>query len=384
MRFEDVVGHGQLLQSLRQNIDSGRVSHAQLFVGECGWGALQVALAYVQYLHCTNRQGGDSCGQCPSCRQMAQLAHPDVHFVFPTVNPKGYKGKTKPTSDYFLDEWRALAAKSDCCFDEQQWYDAIGAENAQGMIHKKEADEVIRKLSFKAFEGEYKSVVVWLPEKMNSEAANTLLKILEEPWDKTLFLLVCEHSERLLATITSRTQTVSVGRIEPEELANYAISRLGATPDEAHSAAALADGSILALRGVLAEEGREAGADNFSLFVQLMRLSYQMKHLELFDWADQVAALGREAQKSFLEYSLRLIRESYMLTAGADGVSYLWGEELAFCNKFAPFVANHNVEGLVREMELALRDITQNGNARIVLSHFALAVSKLIAAKPKQ
>lgn len=383
MRFADIVGHQHLIERLRGNIDSGRVSHAQLFVGECGWGALQVALAYVQYLHCTNRQGGDSCGECPSCRQMQQLAHPDVHFVFPTVTPKGYKGKTKPTSDYFLAEWREMAAETDCCFDEKQWYEKIEAENSQGIIHKKEADEIIRKLSFKAFEGEYKSVVVWLPEKMNTEAANTLLKILEEPWDKTLFLLVGEHSERLLATITSRTQAVNVGRIEPEALATYAQRRLGATAERAHSAAALADGSIIALRKVLSEEQREAGADNFSLFVQLMRRSYQMKHLELFEWAEQVAGMGREAQKSFLEYSLRLIRESYMLTAGVESVSYLWGEELAFCTKFAPFVANHNVEGLVREMELALRDIAQNGNPRIVFTHFALSVSKLIAAKPQ-
>ena len=375
MKFSEVAGHKELIGQLRANIDAGRVSHAQLIVGECGWGTLQVALAYVQYLHCTHRVGGEPCGQCPSCVQIASLAHPDVHFVFPIVNPS----KT-PTSDSFIGEWREIVKRNDAIFDEHDWYEAIDAQNAQGIIPQKEADGIIRKLSFKAFEGERKSVIIWLPERMKREAANSLLKILEEPWEGTLFLLISEHPESLLSTITSRTQTINVGRISPEELAQYAVTKLGATPEAAASAARVADGSIITLRRVLGE-GEGANVDNFELFTRLMRLSYGNRHLELFEWAEQLASAGRESQKNFIEYSLGLIRESYMLTAGVESVSHLWGAERAFCEKFAPYVANHNVEALVGEMERALRDIGQNGNPRMVFTHFALAVSKLIAMR---
>lgn len=375
MKFSDIVGHKELIGQLRANIDAGRVSHAQLIAGECGWGTLQVALAYVQYLHCPHREGGEACGKCPSCVQIEALAHPDVHFVFPIVNPS----KT-PTSDSFIGQWREFVIENDAIFDEHAWYEKIDAQNAQGIIPQKEADSIIRKLSFKAFEGERKSVIIWLPERMKREAANSLLKILEEPWDGTLFLLVSEHPEALLSTITSRTQTINVGRIAPEELAEYATRKLGATPEGAAQTARVADGSVLTLRKVLGED-EGASVDNFELFTRLMRLSFSNRHLELFEWAEQLATMRRESQKNFLEYALGLIRESYMLTAGVECVSHLWGAERDFCLKFAPYVANHNVEALVAEMERALRDIGQNGNPRMVFTHFALAVSKLIAQR---
>ena len=216
---------------------------------------------------------------------------------------------------------------------------------------------------------------------MKREAANALLKILEEPWDKTLFVLVSEKPDALLDTIISRTQSVGVGRIEEEALASYATRRLGAGADQAAVAAKLADGSVIELRRIVSEGGSAEASDNFELFTRLMRLSYSNRHLELFEWADQLVASGREGQKSFLEYTLRLLRESYMLTAGMESVSYLWGDEKAFCSKFAPFVANHNIEALVAATERAIRDVGQNGNPRMVFPHYALAVSKLIAMK---
>ena len=379
MKFAQVTGHEQLKERLRTNIDEGRVSHAQLFAGNHGWGTLQLALAYVQYLHCPNRTNGEPCGVCPSCVQMQSLTHPDVHFVYPTIKPKG--SSTPPTSDLYIEQWREIVGENDACFDEHAWYEAIGADNAQGLITAKEADEIIRKLSYKAFEGKWKSVVIWGPEKMHPNCTNALLKILEEPWENTVFILISEHPEALLDTIISRCQSVNVGRIEQDALRSYATRSLGATEEQAEVASRLADGSLLTLRRVVAEGGDGSAADNFELFTRLMRLSYSNKHLDLFEWAEQVAAMGRENQKSFLEYSLRLIRESYMLTAGMESVSYLWGDEKAFCSKFAPFVANHNVEAIVAEIERALRDVGQNGNAKIVFTHFALAMSKLIAMR---
>lgn len=379
MKFAQVTGHEELKERLRKNINEGRVSHAQLFAGNHGWGTLQLALAYVQYLHCPNRTNGEPCGVCPSCVQMQSLTHPDVHFVYPTIKPKG--SSTPPTSDLYIEQWREIVEENDACFDEHAWYEAIGADNAQGLITAKEANEIIRKLSYKAFEGKWKSVIIWVPERMHPNCTNALLKILEEPWENTVFILVSEHPEVLLDTIISRCQSVNVGRIEQEALRSYATRTLGATEEQAEVAARLADGSLLSLRRIVAEGSDGSAADNFELFTRLMRLSYSNKHLDLFEWAEQVAAMGRENKRSFLEYSLRLIRESYMLTAGMESVSYLWGDEKAFCSKFAPFVANHNVEAIVAEIEKALRDVGQNGNAKIVFTHFALAMSKLIAMR---
>lgn len=220
-------------------------------------------------------------------------------------------------------------------------------------------------------------MIIWLPEAMNADAANKILKILEEPWDKTLFILVSEHPEQLLSTITSRTQEVSVGRIDVATLERVA-SAEGKQGSEARNIARLADGSILELRELMRGQTDEMRATCFELFVRLMRLSYGDKHLELFEWADDMCVLTREGQRQFFLHSVRLLRESYMLHAGLGSISYLWGEEEAFCRKFSPFIGNHNIEKLIDEIELAMMQIQQNGAPRIVFTHFALAVSKMI------
>lgn len=378
MKFADIIGQEEVKAMLRRSIDEGRVSHAQLFSGESGAGALPLALAYVQYLNCTGRRQGDSCGECPSCVKISELVHPDLHFVMPTNAPKGSGGSQKPTSDTFLPQWRGLIAETGGYFDEQMWYDAIGLDNQQGNIAKREADEVIRKLSFKAFEAEYKAVIIWLPEKMGDEAANSLLKILEEPWDKTLFILVSVTPQKLLRTILSRTQEVAVPLVGEPDVSAYAASVLEADPAQAAAAARLSGGNLIELKKILSEDYSENVRENFEYFADLMRYSYNDRHLELLGWAENMAALGRENQKRFLEYSTGMLRESYMISAGLENISYLWGGEAEFCSKFAPFIGNHNIEQLVAENQYALRDITQNGNAKIVFTHYALSVSKLI------
>lgn len=377
MLFRDIIGHDALKSRLARGVDDGRVSHAQLFTGRCGYGALPLALAYAQYVNCTDRQNGDSCGECPSCRKFSALAHPDLHFVFPVNSSKG-SGSPKPTSDNFLPQWRELWNATGGVFDEQTWYRAIEIDNQQGIITRNEADEIMRKLSFKSFEARYKVMVVWLPERMRAEAANSLLKILEEPWERTLFLLVSESPDKLLPTILSRTQETAVPGIEQEAMTRYLIVSYGLPDDGARGMARLSGGDLIEARR-LAGDGRDTGAgEYFELFTQLMRMSYNDRHMELLEWADNVASLGRETQKRFLQYCVRLLRESYMLHAGMDEITCLWGEELKFCRNFSPFIGNHNIEHLVNEMELALAQITQNGNARIIFAHFALAVSKQI------
>lgn len=377
MKFSDIIGHDDLKRRLRAQIDAGRVSHAQLFSGLAGYGTLPLALAYVQYLFCPNRHAGDSCGECPSCRQVDALAHPDLHMVYP-VNKQGKKAGEAVTSDMFIDRWRELWSEKGGIFSADEWYSKLDlGKTMKGLITAKESEEIIKKLQFKSYSSEYKAMIIWLPEAMNQEAANKILKILEEPWDKTLFILVSEHPEQLLATITSRTQEVSVGRIDVEALKRVATAE-GKAADEALTMARLAGGSILELRELLNGATDDARAQSFELFTRLMRLSYNDKHLELFEWADDIAALTREGQRQFFLHAVRLLRESYMIHAGLESISYLWGEELKFCRNFAPFIGNQNIEILIEEIERAMLQIQQNGSPRIVFTHFALAVSKQI------
>ena len=218
MRFADITGQGELKRRLASAVDAGRISHAQIFTGASGAGTLPIALAYAQYILCRNRRDGDSCGECPSCRQAAALAHPDLHFVFP-VNKQGKKSGEAMLSDAFLPQWREMFARSGGYFSPQQWFAALNlGKTLKGVISVRESEEIIRKLSFKSYESAYKIMIIWLPETMNDEASNRILKILEEPWERTLFLLVSERADLLLKTIVSRTQEVAVPRIAVADL----------------------------------------------------------------------------------------------------------------------------------------------------------------------
>ena len=378
MRFADIIGQDDLKRHLAQSVDAGRVSHAQLFTGLSGSGALALAVAYVQYLCCRHRRDGDSCGECPDCKQIASLAHPDLHLVFP-VNKQGKKSGEVMRSDEFLPLFRTLFDERGGYVSPQDWCDRLDlGKTLKGMIAAREADEIIRKLSFKSFEADYKTMLIWLPEAMNEEAANKILKILEEPWERTLFILVSEQPDRLLPTIISRTQEVAVPRIAPDVLARVAAGKGVSDPLQARNMARLAGGDLLELNHLVAGESDALRKENFDLFCGLMRLSYNDKHLELVSWAEDAAQLSREQQRAFLRDAARLLRESYMLHAGIREISYLWGEELAFCSKFAPFVGSQNIEPLIAEIESASAQIAQNGNPTIVFTHFALSVSKMI------
>ena len=378
MKFCDILGQETLKRKLAEEIDAGRISHAQLFTGTPGAGALPLALAYVQYLNCRNRRNGDACGECPDCRQTEQLAHPDIHFVFP-VNKQGKKSGEAVLSDDFLPLWRDEIQSTGGYFTLQEWFDRLDlGKTLKGMISAKETDEIIRKLSFKSFEAEYKTVIMWMPETMNEEAANKILKILEEPWDKTLFILVSERADLLLQTIRSRTQEVVVPRISTTTLEEAAVAAGEADTQKIRTFARLAEGDYIALRHLLAGTADERRTENFEQFRTLMRFSYNDRHLELLTWAEEVAQLTRERQLSLLTDSAKLLRDSFILHAGAADAVYLYGEEEEFCRKFAPFIGSRNVEPLMEEIELARMQIARNGNPKLVFTHFALAVSKMI------
>lgn len=377
MKFSNVIGQESLKSRLRAGIQSGRIPHAQLFTGKVGYGALPLVLAYAQYLACENRTEEDSCGVCPSCIQMGELAHPDLHMVMP-VNRQGKKSGEAMLSRNFLPLWRSEIKRSGGYLSDERWYEALElGKSLKGAISADEADEVIKRLSYKSFSMEYKVMVIWLPEMMTEQAANKLLKILEEPWEKTLFMLVSQSPERLLQTILSRTQQVEVAQIEAVALEHYALAK-GCDKGQLHRYAHLSAGDLLELNRLLSGEAEGQRREFFGLFMQLMRNSYMDKHLELLTWAEEMAQLTRSDQQGFLRYSLMMLREAYIRHAGLESICYTWGDEANFCTKFAPYIGNENIESLIREIELALAQLTQNANATILFTHFALTVSKMI------
>ncbi len=378
MRFADIIGHERLAEQLRHSINGGRIPHAQLFTGEAGYGALPLALAYIQYLNCTNKSENDSCGVCPSCHQMRELAHPDLHVILP-VNKQGKKGGEVILSDDFLALWRSQMERSNGYLAPEQWYEAMDlGKTLKGAISAREADEIIKRLSFKSFTSKYKSMVIWLPEMMNEQAANKLLKILEEPWDNTLFIMVSERPEQLLPTILSRAQQLDLPQIALPALEKYAAESGVNDPTQQRRFAHLASGNLLELKRLINGEGMGQREEFFELFTRLMRLSYNDKHLELISWAEDVAQLSRADQLGMLRYSLTLLREAYIRHAGLENICYTWGAEADFCTKFAPFIGNENIEFLIGQIEEAIAQISQNANPTILFTHFALVVSKEI------
>ncbi len=378
MRFSDIIGHQELKVHLRRSVMTQRVSHAQLFAGRGGYGSLALAVAYVQYLNCPNRTSEDSCGECPTCRQISMLSHPDLHFIMP-VNKLGKKSGEVVISDSFMEQMRGLFSRTGGYLTPQMWFEELDlGKTLQGVISAKEADEIVRKLSFKSYGAEYKMMIIWLPEMMNEQAANKILKILEEPQGKTLFILVSERSEKLLSTIVSRTQRVDIPRIDSADMELYA-SKQGVVDDAQRRAMArVASGDIVELKALISGAEESQRRENFGYFTSLMRLSYNNKHMELMTWAEDVASLPRERQRAMLQYFLQMLREAYVIHAGVGEISYLWGEEADFCKKFAPFIGNQNIEFLIGQIELAIAQLSQNGNPIIIFTHFALIVSKQI------
>ena len=295
------------------------------------------------------------------------------------MNKQGKKSGEVVLSGEFMPLWREMFERTGGYFSAQQWFDALNlGKTLKGVISTKEAEEIIRRLSFKSFESPYKTMVIWLPETMNDEASNRILKILEEPWENTVFILVTERADLLLKTIISRTQEVSVPRLSADDLMPIVEQAGESDPMKIRNTARLANGDVLEVRRLTGGMDDEVRRENFEHFCSVMRLSYNDKHLELMSWADDVAQLSRERQRAMLVDFSRLLREAFMLHAGAKEASYLWGEEAAFCSKFAPFIGSENIEPIIDQIELAMRQIGQNGNPRIVFTHFALAVSKQI------
>lgn len=370
MFFKDVIGQEPVKQRLISEVCGAHIPHARLFCGPSGAGKLPLALAYARYLCCRNRGETDACGTCPSCVKWNKLVHPDVHFVFPIVK----KGKREVCDD-FIAEWRRQLLDTPY-FTLNHWLDTLDAENGQALIYARESDEILRKLSLKSTEGGYKVCIVWMAEKMHPVCANKLLKLLEEPPAQTLFLLLSENPDIILPTILSRTQTLRVPRLEEPEIAGALQRKYGVRPNDSLTLAHLANGSFInALETIHLNEENEL---YFEWFVSLMRLSYQRKIREMKQWSEQLAGIGRERQKNFLAYAQRMIRENFIHNFHRREMNYMTVQEQDFASRFAPFVNERNVQGIMNELAEAQTHIEQNVNARMVFFDFALKMIMLL------
>ncbi len=370
MTFDKIIGQEALKQQLLEECRSRRLSHARLFVGKEGVGKMALALSVVQYLNCEHPGEDNACGSCPSCVKYQKLIHPDLHFVFPIVKT----GTKTPLCDDFIEQWRQFLLQSPY-LSLENWYKHIGVDNKQGVIYEAESNEIIRKLGRKSYEGKYKVVIIWLPEKMHLSCANKLLKILEEPPQKTLFFLLTENAEEILPTIYSRAQTLRVPRIDDKSLLAF-LQQEGSSGEEAEAVVALAAGSLTEARRLL--EGKTNLVFNFEEFKNIMRLTYARKVPELYDWADAMAKIGREKQKQFLDYACRMIRENFMYNLNTKLLFRVTPEEESFATKFAPFINPKNVEGLYEDFSKAYADITANGNPNIIFMDLGLQVTRKI------
>ena len=386
MFFEQVIGQKDTQERLLQLVREERLPHALMLCGPAGCGKLALAIGFAKVL-----LAGD--GQQPSANTLAmldKLEHPDLHFTYPTIKLPSMSSEHKPVSDDFAREWHELITAGPY-FTMAQWLEQMGGENQQAIITAGESDALIRKLSLKSSQGGYKVSIVWLPERMNIECANKILKLLEEPPHQTVFIMVCQEPDRLLETIRSRVQRIDVRRIDDNDIRQALMERRGLSEDQAQRISRMANGNWLAALEML---GADSENDYFlQLFQTLMRQAYLRNVKGMKAWSEQMATLGRERQKRFLEYFLRLIRENFMYNFqqsvgetspaahDAKELCYMTQNEEDFARNFARFINEANILPITDLATRCIRDIGQNANAKIVFFDMALQMIILLIQK---
>lgn len=386
MFFEQVIGQKDTQERLLQLVREERLPHALMLCGPAGCGKLALAIGFAKVL-----LAGD--GQQPSANTLAmldKLEHPDLHFTYPTIKLPSMSSEHKPVSDDFAREWHELITAGPY-FTMAQWLEQMGGENQQAIITAGESDALIRKLSLKSSQGGYKVSIVWLPERMNIECANKILKLLEEPPHQTVFIMVCQEPDRLLETIRSRVQRIDVRRIDDNDIRQALMERRGLSEDQAQRISRMANGNWLAALEML---GADSENDYFlQLFQTLMRQAYLRNVKGMKAWSEQMATLGRERQKRFLEYFLRLVRENFMYNFqqsvgetspaahDAKELCYMTQNEEDFARNFARFINEANILPITDLATRCIRDIGQNANAKIVFFDMALQMIVLLIQK---
>ena len=382
MQFSEILGQDYLKNHLVKSATSGRIPHAQLFVGPEGSGTLPMAIAYAQYILCQN-VGSENDGGNSSCNlKFESISHPDLHFIYPTVTTE--EVKTKPKSLDFITEWRQFLSENPYggLFD---WYQMLGVQNKQGEIRVEDASEILRLLSLKSYEGGYKVMIIWMAEKINIAASNKLLKLLEEPLEKTLFILITENEEDIIQTIRSRCQVLHFSRLSENVIAEALVSRENIETRTAAKLAHQAQGNFNKALQLLHEDGEDIYFEK--CFVDWVRGAFRAKGnaaavLDLISWSEQIAGLGRETQKKFLHYCIDMFRQALLLNYQTTNLVYMEPKIEKFkLENFAPFVNGNNINDIFRELSDAVYHIERNGNAKIILTDLSIKLTRLIHKK---
>ena len=377
--FEQVIGQREVQERLMQMVNENRLPHAIMLCGPQGAGKLALAIGLAKRLLATKVESmfSDQPEYVESA-MLKNLEHPDLHFTYPTIKLPSMGSDHKPISDDFAREWHELIMAGPY-FTMNEWLEQMGGENQQAIITAGESDELVRKLSLKSSQGGYKVSLVWLPERMNIECANKILKLLEEPPSQTVFIMVCQEPDKLLETIRSRVQRIDVKKIADEDVKSALMEKRGLDEDTARRISRMANGNWLKAMAMLSVDSEnELFLD---MFQTLMRLAYMRKVKELKAWSEQMGAMGREKQKRFLEYFLRLVRENFMYNFQNEELCYMTQREEEFARNFARFINEANIMDISDLANLAIRDIGQNANAKIVFFDMALKMIVLLIQK---
>ena len=368
MYFSDIIGQATQKQLLQQLVDNERIPHAQLLLGPQGSGGLPLAIAFAQYVLCENRQANDSCGTCRSCHKVSRFVHPDVHYSYPTIGAK------KVSTD-FVAIWRQ-AMGANPYLNANQWLQKIDAENKQGNINVDECQAIARKLSLKTFEAPYKILILWLPEYLGKEG-NRLLKLIEEPPDDTLFLLVAENQELILNTVLSRCQLIKINPLSNEEVAEGLLKR-GVLGDRAHIVAQLSDGNLSEAIQLAAS----AENDNANLFLEWLRKCYKGWGPDLLQWVEQFATIGREQQKYFLRYGLHFLREYMLLKCTGDATSVrLLPKELETAQNLTKVIQLEQITPIMNIFDDCSTHVERNANPKVLFLNASIKLSHILRQK---
>ncbi|WP_421945538.1 ATP-binding protein [Pedobacter sp.] len=371
MQFKEIIGQERIKQQLVQTVKENRISHAQLFLSPQGAGALPLAIAYAQYINCLEKVADDSCGSCASCRKYERLIHPDLHFSYPFFASTSIK-----TAVDVLDEWRNMVL-GDTYFDMDIWRSKLDAGNKQPNIPISECHDIIKKLSYKAFEAETKVLIMWLPEYLD-KAGNALLKLIEEPPANTLFILIAQNQEQILTTILSRTQIVKIPKLSNQEVSDYLLANSSVSDNQAIDYAFLADGNIIEAKALAADTQN----DSSGTFASWLRNGYSNKVPDLIDFTDEAAKWGRENQKNFLKYGINYLRECCLILSGAEELVKLPPLTLETAKKLSTHVLTLPMaEAIIAELETAHYHIERNANPKILFLDVSLQLVKIIKFK---
>lgn len=382
MQFSRILRQEHIKNHLTRSANLGRIPHAQLFVGPEGSGTLAMAIAYAQYILCNNQNGENANGNESCNLKFEKISHPDLHFVYPTVTTEDVK--TKPKSIDFITEWREFITQNPYggLFD---WYSILGVQNKQGEIRVDDAQEILKSLSLKSYEGGYKIMIVWMADKMNTAASNKLLKLLEEPPEKTVFILISENEEDIIQTIRSRCQVLHFNGLSETVIADALVSRENIEAKKASKIAHQAQGNYNKALQLIHEDNDEFPFEKW--FVDWVRAAFRAKGnpaviADLIQWSEQIAGLGRETQKKFLQFCIDLFRQALLHNYETQSLVYLEPKVENFTiAKFAPFVNGNNIQDIFKELSDAIYHIERNGNAKIILTDLSIKLTRLIHKK---